>query len=103
MRLQYQDSAHQTQTVNDICDRLLRKLGDLSSQVSHGSRSQDAADEFTEVHSLIAALPLTTEEFGVALNRLKNAVAYWRSGEFGAVRYELQLLTTSMSQISQTS
>jgi len=102
MSVKYQDAPRQTRTVNDIADRLLRKLRELSSQVCRDSRSQEAADQFSEAHSLISALPLTTEEFGVAINRLKNAVRYCSSEEPGAAHYELRLLATSIGQMSQT-
>jgi hypothetical protein len=47
---------------------------------------------WTLMRLTLDALPLDTETFALALNRLNNARAYWEEGETGAARYELRLL-----------
>jgi hypothetical protein len=47
---------------------------------------------------LLEALPLDTTEFGLAVNRLKNAQHYMETGEHGAARFELRLLRRSLEQ-----
>jgi hypothetical protein len=53
---------------------------------------------FKELAHLLAALPLDTTEFGLALNRLANAWHYLGSSEHGAARYEMRLLRRSLEQ-----
>jgi hypothetical protein len=52
--------------------------------------------DFDHVRHLLEALPLTTAEFGLAVNRLANARHYLESSEPGATRYELGLLLRSL-------
>jgi hypothetical protein len=44
----------------------------------------------------LEATPLSTSAFGLALNRLQNAEKYWLEGEWGAARFELQLLLAAL-------
>ncbi len=46
-----------------------------------------------QVFDLLRSLPLTSGEFGVGINRIDNARRYVRAGEYGAARYEVQLLS----------
>jgi hypothetical protein len=57
--------------------------------------------ELQHLAELLDALPLTTEEYGVARNRLRNASRYLRSGERGAAQYELGLLFGSLRPSAQ--
>jgi len=59
---------------------------------------QDVLDHIGNQELLIEArefyesLPLTTDEFGYAVNRLHNAQQYASAGEHGAARFEVCLL-----------
>jgi hypothetical protein len=44
----------------------------------------------------LEALPLSTDVFGLALNRLQNAKKYWEEGEWGAGRFELQMFLAAL-------
>jgi len=66
--------------------RLIRKL----------ESSDDPSDDLAEVHQLLEALPMATGEFGLAINRLKNAGRYLQSCERGAARWELASLLGSL-------
>jgi hypothetical protein len=55
----------------------------------------DAAD-FRRARANLAALPLATAEFAVALARLNNARTYLQEDEPGAATYELRLLARSL-------
>jgi hypothetical protein len=44
----------------------------------------------------LEALPLSTDVFGLALNRLQNAKKYWEEGEWGAARFELQMFLAAL-------
>jgi hypothetical protein len=55
-----------------------------------------AHDDLAAARSMLEALPLSTDEFGLACRRLQNAQHYLRYTEPGAAWYELRLLTTSL-------
>ncbi|MDA1051274.1 MAG: hypothetical protein O3C40_12450 [Planctomycetota bacterium] len=69
------------QTVANLV-RLIRKL----------ESGGDPSDGLAEVHQLLESLPMATGEFGLAINRLKNARRYLQSCERGAARWELASL-----------
>jgi hypothetical protein len=56
------------------------------------SRKPDFSASFAQARALLETLPLSTEDFGVACNRLANAQRYLESGERGAACFELRLL-----------
>jgi len=56
-----------------------------------GSRSFAIA-ELNDIRDILNSLPLDSEDFGVAVNRLRNCYRYLCSNESGAARYELKLL-----------
>lgn len=85
---------HTPTSVRESLCLLLRHASDrLPAQ-----RGGDSVADFEQVRRLLEALPLTTEEFGRALNRLANARRYLSSGEDGAARYELCLLRRSLGR-----
>ena len=49
-----------------------------------------------QVRDLLESLPLATDEYSTATNRLRNAHRYLVSHERGAARYERQLLSGSL-------
>ncbi len=75
-----------TQSISQYLSRLLQKrcLDDA------------AHDDLAAVRSMLEALPLSTDEFGLACRRLQNAQHYLRYTEPGAAWYELRLLATSL-------
>ncbi len=75
-----------THIVNQCLGRLLQK------------RRLDAVaqDDFAAVRSMLEALPLATDQFGLACTRLQNAQHYLRYTEPGAAWYELRLLASSL-------
>jgi hypothetical protein len=71
-------------------------------QTLEGLLEQIAGDSalvvgFEDVRQLLEALPMASEEFGLAINRLANARHYLQSGEHGAARYELRLLRRTLA------
>ena len=72
--------------------RLIRKL----------ETGDDPSDDLPEVCQLLESLPMATGEFGVAVNRLKNARRYLQSRERGAARWELASLLDSLRRESDT-
>ena len=55
-----------------------------------------AVAELNDLRDMLNSLPLDSEDFGVAINRLKNCYRYLCSNEIGAARYELKLLLGNM-------
>ena len=78
--------AQTTQTVNLCLGRLLQKR----------QLDEAAQDDFAAACSMLEALPLSTDEFGLACTRLQNAQHYLTYTEPGAAWYELRMLASSL-------
>src|SRR5262245_56821149 len=89
-----------TETTAPSTPEEIRRLtaGRLQSLLRNLSHSDRTANELYEVRTLIESLPLSSSEFGVAVNRLRNAQRYLCSDEIGAARYELRLLPGSLCE-----
>jgi len=72
-----------------------KAFDDLLRSIAH---DRDRANGFVRVRELLEALPQSSAEFGVAVNRLRSAQDYLRCGEAGAARYELNLLRRSLER-----
>ena len=59
-------------------------------------RKSAVLDDLQEVRDLLDSLPLASDEYATASNRLRNAHRYLVSQERGASRHELQLLAGSL-------
>jgi hypothetical protein len=88
--MSYQKELHK---VDDLCRELCRELRQLRRLIS---REGMLDERFGRVRDLLAALPLPSDEYAVAINRLANAERYLSSSERGAANYELQLLLGSL-------
>jgi hypothetical protein len=75
-----------TQSVNQCLGRLLQKR-----QLDEAAR-----DDFAAARSMLEAMPLSTDEFGLACTRLQNAQHYLRYTEPGAAWYELRMLAGNL-------
>ena len=85
--------------IEDIFGQAVRKVESLLAQLDQAAGSNgDKGNEIAERQRLLEALPLSTEEFGLATNRLRNASRYLRSQERGAARYELKMLARSLGR-----
>lgn len=67
-------------------DEALQRLLDAVQAV------QTTGDRLNNLRRVLESLPLSHEEFAIAVNRLDNARRYLASGEDGAARFELRLL-----------
>jgi hypothetical protein len=83
----------QTATPDTIRQELLQTIEHLL-QCLH--RESAVLDDLQEVRDLLDSLPLASDEYATAFNRLRNAHRYLVSQERGAARYELQLLAGSL-------
>jgi hypothetical protein len=52
----------------------------------------EIAGEFGRLGDLVAALPLTTDEYCFAANWIAGAREYWSAGDRGAARYQLRMI-----------
>jgi hypothetical protein len=82
-----------TPAVSDLFRTAIRRLARLRAQMRLGI---NVSRELSEIQGVLESLPLSTSEFGLAHNRLQNALKYLEAAEPGAARYELQLLETSL-------
>ena len=57
-----------------------------------------SSNELSLVAEMLQTLPWSYDEFSLANRRLANVLNYLNTGEFGAARYELQLLNGMLSQ-----
>src|SRR4029077_2092075 len=88
--------------MNNQLDRLL--AGSIWTQGSericalldHAQAGGFADADFNEARLALECLPLSTDEFATAINRLANARSYLQAGERGAARFELLQLLRSL-------
>ena len=76
----------------------LRVRSALQPLLENASWEGGPVTGYEQARQVLDSLPLTSEEFGVALNRLANAQRYLLSGERGAACYELRLLLRSLDR-----
>jgi hypothetical protein len=55
------------------------------------------AAEFNRLSNLIAALPLTTDEYCFAINWIAGARECWTAGDLGAARYQLEMVRKKLA------
>jgi hypothetical protein len=91
--MRYDSSTTATTTVSQITHSVNQCLGRLLQK----RRLDEAArDDFAAVRSLLEALPLAADQFGLACTRLDNAHHYLRYTAPGAAWYELRLLASHL-------
>ena len=79
-------AAQIAQSVNQCLGRLLQKR----------LLDEAARDDFAAARSLLEALPLAADEYGLACTRLENAQHYLQYTEPGAARYEVRMVAGSL-------
>ena len=90
-------STHQVNRVSTPDERKVHLVRFLNQLVVRETDSHAFTGRLTEASALLESLPLSTTEFGVATNRLHSVFRYLESGECGAARYELRLLTRGLT------
>ena len=70
-------------------DEALRQLGPTPREV--------IAAEFGRLCDLVAALPLTTDEYCFAINWIAGARECWTAGDLGAARYQLEMVRKKLA------
>jgi hypothetical protein len=86
-------------SIDEIWQTAMSRLRRLQALVTHG---REHAFAFEEFFAMLAALPLSSSEFGLAGNRLNNAQRYLHSAERGAAKYELELLERTLQNLADS-
>jgi hypothetical protein len=62
------------------------------------------AAQFDRLSDLVAALPLTTDEYCFAANRIAGTRECWTAGDVGAARYQLAMVRKKLAgrDVSET-
>lgn len=71
-------------------------LATLSRLVRKLTNEDAASAEVGQLQTLLETLPLSSDEFGIACNRLSNAQRYLQSNEAGAAHWELNALANQL-------
>ena len=74
---------------NSVFQPVLSSLARLVQQLRQGHNTNG---ELEDLQNLLESLPLSTQEFVLACNRLQNAQRYLKSEERGAAKWELHAL-----------
>jgi hypothetical protein len=85
----FADAAMVTTGVEQL-DEALRQQGATPSEV--------VAAEFGRLCDLVAALPLTTDEYCFATNWIVGARDCWAAGDVGAARYQLTMVRKKLAE-----
>ena len=88
-------SSPQTIAVSVPINVLLTTIAEATGKLT---RRVNISGELDQARLLMESLPLSTEEFSLACNRLWNAGRFVRSGEYGAANWELHTLQTLVLQ-----
>jgi hypothetical protein len=86
-------------SIDEIWQTAMSRMRCLLALVTHGHEASFAFEEF---FAMLAALPLSSSEFGLAGNRLNNARRYLHSAEWGAAIYELRLLERTLQGLADS-
>ena len=86
-----------THPVNDEQDPVQHALSQTIRALQTINLSPtDAAPRLAHLRDLLECLPMATQEFELLQQRSRNVSRYLASGEFGAAKWELKLLTKSL-------
>jgi hypothetical protein len=85
----FADAAMLTTGVEQL-DEVLRQPGATLREV--------IVAEFDRLSDLVAALPLTTDEYCFAANWIAGARECWAAGDSGAARYQLQMVRKKLAR-----
>ncbi len=74
---------------------------DLRLELAWLVAEPEASDGWPRVRTMLAALPLTTPEYAVAVNRLASAELYVAHGELGVAKFELTQLARKLTSLGR--
>jgi hypothetical protein len=73
----------------------------LSRELARLIAEPAATDGWPRARLILAALPLTTVEYAVSVNRLTSAESYTSRRELGAAKFELTQLTRKLASLAR--
>lgn len=81
---------------------ILNALSAIMQQLGRGAFANNSTDDLQD---MLESLPISTDVFGIASNRIRNARRYLASNEFGAARWELNAMRQQLQSeaIARTS
>ncbi len=74
---------------------------ELSGELARLIAEPAATTGWQRARLILAALPLTTEEYGICVNRLTSADLYTSRRELGAAKFELTQLTRKLASLAR--
>lgn len=80
-------------TLSSVFQPVLGAMAGLAKKLGHGSA---IGGEVNHLESFLETLPLKSDDFGIACNRLRNARRYLESNERGAARWEMNALANQL-------
>jgi hypothetical protein len=89
IRNNFADGAVLAVHVEQLCEALRRPAAILGAVL---------AAELDRLAEMVAALPLTTEEYGFAANWVASARRLWKTGNVGACRYQLDIIRKKLAR-----
>jgi len=84
----------EAESLESLCRELIAELTDLISQPA-------ATAGWLQARAMLAALPLTSLEYAIFVNRLTSAELYTTRCELGAAKFELTQLTRKLASIAK--
>jgi hypothetical protein len=85
----------------DFADAAMLTTGveqlEVALRLQGATSSEVIAAEFGRLGDLVAALPLTTDEYCFAANWIAGARGCWASGDVGAARYQLAMVRKKLT------
>ena len=92
-------SQRESATLQSVFRPVLNALGELIQRLENRCATNG---QVHELQALLDALPLSSDEFGLACNRLRNAHRYLLAREPGAAKWELNALKRSLQASGNT-
>jgi hypothetical protein len=83
----------EARSLDSLCRELISALTGLLAEPA-------ATAGWRRARTMLAALPLTTSEYAVSVNRLTSAEIYASCRELGAARFELAQLSRKLATIT---
>jgi len=94
IRYKIHTAVGEANVVASLCQDLIQELARLIAKPIE-------TEGWLKARALLAALPLTTSEYAISVNRLNSAATYTSCRELGAARFELTQLTRKLASLAR--
>ena len=82
--------------VDQCCRRMEFAVGAL---IEEAKAEATWTESYADANELLESVPLDSDEFEIARQRLRNALSYCGEGEFGAACFELRQLRNQLAAL----